>query len=101
MHGPTYETWQRRLRAAVDELTTRDPLADGLSRGAARDLLALPDEALLDDVTRAAGLEQQGGVIRLPGAQHRLGPAEAAICELETKLQTEPFGAPEAYDCRR
>lgn len=98
VHGPTHETWQRRLRAAVDDLTTRDPLADGLSRGAARDLLALPDEALLDDVARAAGLEQQGGHLRLPGARPDLGHAEASVSELEAKLRAEPFRAPEAYE---
>ncbi|MCQ4362079.1 selenocysteine-specific translation elongation factor [Mycobacterium gordonae] len=98
VHGPTYETWQRRLRAAVDELRARDPLSDGLSRGAACDLLALPDEALLDGVVRAAGLEQQGGTIRLPGTRSDLGGAEASVNELETRLRAEPFRAPEAYE---
>jgi len=48
VHRPAYDAWQQRLRAAVDERCARDPLAGGLSRGAARDLLALPDEALLE-----------------------------------------------------
>ncbi|MDP7731043.1 selenocysteine-specific translation elongation factor [Mycobacterium sp. TY813] len=98
VHRPTHEAWQHRLRAAVDGLRARDPLADGLSRGAARDLLALPDEALLDGVARAAGLEQDGGTIRLPGTRDELGDAEAPISELEKKLRAEPFGAPEAYE---
>ena len=77
--------------AAVDDLHTRDPLADGLSRGAARDLLGLPDESLLDAVARDAGLEQGGGHIRLAGVRDDLGPAEAAVAELETRLRAEPF----------
>jgi Molybdopterin oxidoreductase Fe4S4 domain len=71
VHGATYDAWQQRLRTAVDELHARDPLADGLSRGAARDLLALPDESLLDGVARDAGLEQEGGHIRWPRPRSR------------------------------
>jgi selenocysteine-specific elongation factor len=96
VHGATYDAWQQRLRTAVDELHARDPLAYGLSRGAARDLLALPDESLLDAVARDAGLEQGGGHIRLAGARDDLGRAEAAIGELEARLRAEPFHAPEA-----
>lgn len=98
VHGPTHDAWQQRLRAAVQELQARDPLADGLSRGAATDLLALPDEALLDVVARDAGLEQQGGHIRMPGASAELGAVEAPLTELEVRLRAEPFRAPEAYE---
>ncbi|MEE6136049.1 selenocysteine-specific translation elongation factor [Mycobacterium sp. 050128] len=98
VHAATYEAWQQRLRAAVEELHARDPLAEGLSRGGARDLLALPDESLLDAVTRDAGLEQRGGHIRVPGARDDLGLAEAAVGELEARLRAEPFRAPEADD---
>ena len=76
----------------------RDPLAAGMSRGAAADLLALPDPALLDAVARAAGLERDGGRIRLPGSANALGPAEAAVAELERRLAADPFHAPEADD---
>jgi selenocysteine-specific elongation factor len=100
VHGPTHQAWQQRLRAAVDGLHARDPLTEGLSRGAARDLLALPDESLLDAIARAAGLEQQAGAIRLPGTRNDLGHAEAAVAEVEAKLRSEPFRAPEAYELR-
>jgi selenocysteine-specific elongation factor len=96
VHGPAYDAWQQRLRSAVSELHARDPLADGLSRGAARDLLGLPDESLLDAVARDAGLEQGGGHIRLAGTRDDLGNAEAAVGELEARLRAEPFHAPEA-----
>jgi len=98
VHSPAHQAWQQRLRAAVEELYTRDPLSEGLSRGAARDLLALPDETLLDGVARAAGLEQQGGHVRPPGARPDLGHAEASVSELEARLRAEPFRAPEAYE---
>jgi selenocysteine-specific elongation factor len=96
VHGPTYEAWQQRLRTAVNELHARDPLADGLSRGAACDLLALPDAALLDAVARDAGLEQGGGHVRVAGARDDLGVAATAVGELENLLRAEPFRAPEA-----
>jgi selenocysteine-specific elongation factor len=98
VHGPTHEAWQQRLVAAVNELHAKDPLADGLSRGAARDLLGLPDEGLVDVVARDAGLEQRGGQIRVPGAHSDLGHAEASVIEVEDRLRANPFGAPEAYE---
>ncbi len=98
VHCRTYHAWQQRLRAAAEELQARNPLVDGISRGAARDLLALPDEALLDAVARDAGLEQRGGHIRVPGTRADIGAAEGSVSELETRLRAEPFRAPEAYE---
>jgi selenocysteine-specific elongation factor len=96
VHAPLFEAWQRRLRTALGELHERDPLAPGLSRGAARDLLSLPDERLLDPVIREAGLEQEGGHVRLPGTQGNLGAVGPAIAELERGLTANAFHAPEA-----
>jgi selenocysteine-specific elongation factor len=98
VHAPVHDAWQARLRTAVETIHERDPLAAGLSRGAAVDLLALPDPALLDAVIRAAGLEQVGGHIRRPGTGTDLGPAEAAVVELESRWREHPFHAPEADD---
>ncbi|QZA08066.1 selenocysteine-specific translation elongation factor [Mycolicibacter heraklionensis] len=98
VHAATYQAWQDRLQSAVREQRERDPLSAGLSRGAAADLLALPDPALLDELVRDAGLEQRDGLIRLPGGRADLGPAEGAIAELESRLTTAPFHAPEADD---
>ncbi|MEO8814152.1 MAG: selenocysteine-specific translation elongation factor [Mycobacterium sp.] len=91
-----YDSWQQRLTAALGELHDRDPLAAGLSRGAACDLLDLPDEALLDSLIRDAGLECDAGRIRLPGSRNDLGRAAAAVTELEARLAADPFHAPEA-----
>ncbi|MBT1000996.1 selenocysteine-specific translation elongation factor [Paenarthrobacter sp. DKR-5] len=96
VHAPVFEAWQHRLRTAVQELQERDPLAPGLSMGAARDLLELPDERLLSPVVRAAGLEQQSGHIRLPGSERNLGAVGTAVAELERRLAAQAFQAPEA-----
>lgn len=98
VHVAAHQAWQHRLRTAVDALHARDPLAEGLSRGAAADLLGLPDESLLDIVARDAGLERRGGHFRIAGARTDLGQAEAAVTELESRLRVDPFGAPEAYE---
>jgi selenocysteine-specific elongation factor len=96
VHAPVLEAWENRLRTAVQALQERDPLAPGLSMGAARDLLTLPDERLLSHVIRGAALEQDGGHIRVPGSQDSLGPIEPAIAELERRLSADAFHAPEA-----
>jgi selenocysteine-specific elongation factor len=96
VHAPLFEAWQHRLRTALGELHERDPLAPGLSRGAARNLLDLPEERLLDPVIREAGLEQEGGHVRLPGTQGNLGAVGPAVAELERRLTADAFHAPEA-----
>jgi selenocysteine-specific elongation factor len=96
VHVPVLEAWQQRLRTAVQVLQERDPLAPGLSMGAARDLLKLPDERLLSHVIHGAALEQDSGHIRLPGSQGNLGPIEPAIARLERRLSAAAFLAPEA-----
>lgn len=90
--------WQMRLRSAVAELHDRDPLAAGLSYGAARDLLSLPDPALLGAVVDGAGVAARGGLLSLPERRSDLGPAEAGVCALEKRLAADPFAAPEADD---
>ena len=96
VHAPVLEAWQHRLRAAVEALQEKDPLAPGLSMGAARDLLRLPEEKLLSHVIQGAELEQEGGHVRLPGSHDNLGPIEPAIVQLERRLSAAAFHAPEA-----
>ncbi|MFF2347084.1 selenocysteine-specific translation elongation factor [Pseudarthrobacter sp. NPDC058119] len=96
VHAPVLEAWQQQLRGAVQTLHERDALAPGLSMGAARDLLKLPDEKLLIHVIRGAGLEQDGGHVRLPGSEGNLGRIEPAIARLEGRLGVNAFRAPEA-----
>ncbi len=90
--------WARQLRTAVEELHRRDPLAAGLSRGAAQDLLGLSAAELVDVAADEAGLVLNDGYLSEPGHVGELGPAEAAVAELERRLATDPFQAPEADD---
>jgi selenocysteine-specific elongation factor len=98
VHASVLEAWQERLRSAVQALQERDPLAAGMSLGAARDLLQLPEERLLSHVIRGARLEAEGGHVRLPGSRDSLGAAEPAIAEVERTLSAHPFHAPEAQE---
>lgn len=94
----TYQGWLERLGSATRELHERNPLSAGMSSGAAADLLGLPEVGLLDEVVRDAGLELHDGLIRIAGTGGDLGPAEAAIATLESRLAAEPFQAPDADD---
>ncbi|PQM52743.1 selenocysteine-specific translation elongation factor [Mycolicibacter virginiensis] len=98
VHATAYSAWRDRLQSAVRDLRERNPLSAGLSRGAAADLLSLPDPALLDELVGPAGLEHRDGLIRLPDGRDDLGPVEGAITELEARLAASPFHAPEADD---
>jgi selenocysteine-specific elongation factor len=98
VHEPVLAGWRERVRAAVAGLAERDPLAPGLSRGAALDLLDVPDPALLDIVAAEAGLAQEAGYLTLPGADRGLGAAEEAVAAIERRLARAPFNAPEGDD---
>ncbi len=51
---------------------------------------------LLAPVVRDAGLEQEGGHVRLPGSHGNLGAVGPAVAELERRLTADAFHAPEA-----
>ncbi len=88
--------WARDLEAAVDELHAATPLAAGMPRAQARDLLGIADDDLLHTVARAAGLEVWGGHVRRAGHSTHLGPAEPGVAALEARLTESPLAAPDA-----
>ncbi|MFC7850613.1 selenocysteine-specific translation elongation factor [Arthrobacter sp. NPDC057388] len=98
VYETVFDAWRRRLRSAVEQLSEQDPLAAGLSHGAAGDLIGPGGGALLAEVVREAGLVQRAGFISLPGQRQDLGAAEAGIATLENRLEIAPFAAPEAHD---
>lgn len=100
IYVPRLGRWRDTLLAAVERQSTADPLAAGLSRGAALGVLDLPDESLLGLVVAAAKLEQVDGLLRLPGTTVDLGEAEPAVAKVENRLRAHPFDAPEADDLR-
>ncbi|TDT34365.1 selenocysteine-specific translation elongation factor [Naumannella halotolerans] len=100
--GPWWldEDWlsaaSRKLRDAVVEGHRSDPLAAGLSQGAAIELLGLPDPSLLATVTdRAGSLQLAGGYVADPD-HTGMGEAEQALRRIEQRLASHPFDAPEA-----
>ncbi|EMY35494.1 selenocysteine-specific translation elongation factor [Arthrobacter crystallopoietes BAB-32] len=100
VHAPVFDTWARRLRSAVEQLVEKDPLAAGLSRGAAQDLLGPAGSALLEAVVREAGLTYRAGFVNLPRPPQNLGAAEAGIRVLENRLKIAPFAAAEAHELK-
>jgi selenocysteine-specific elongation factor len=87
-----WDRWCRQVLEAVDALP---PLSPGVPQEVVRQGLGLPDALLLGPLVRAAGLEQAGGRVRLPGSVPDLGPAEAAVAEVERQLREAPFRAPD------
>ncbi|HIZ37492.1 MAG TPA: selenocysteine-specific translation elongation factor [Candidatus Ruania gallistercoris] len=92
------DRWQSQLTELVAQLHDEDPLAAGVSRGAAVDALDLPSETLLNAVVAAAGIEDRDGYLARSGHRQHLGPAEQAVAELEIRLRAAPFRAPEAAE---
>lgn len=97
VHEPALAGWASRLRTAVQARAVSDPLAAGLSRGAAVEA-AGADPELLDAVIAEAGLGLEGGYVTVPGSARGLGPAEASIAAVEAQLAQDPFDAPEGDD---
>jgi len=92
------QQWAAQLAELVTQVHRRDPVAAGLSSGAAVTALELPAAELLTEVARAAGVEEQDGHLARPGHRQDLGPAEEAVAALETRLRAAPFRAPESAD---
>ena len=88
------EIWRQQLRAAVITQYERDPSAAGITEQAAVHALELPDRRLLALVVTRAKLQQSTGRISDPALRPSLGPAEAAVAELEHRFTENPFAAP-------
>ena len=91
-----WEEWASRLRAAVRARSVDDPLQPTLTLEAARAAAAVPDRALLADLTAYAGLEVRDGRVGLPGRHDSLPPSVVhALGTIEARLAEQPFAAPE------
>ena len=92
--------WKEALTTALQEHAAANPLAPGMPRKAALDALGLKEEGLLRLAVAAAHAEESEGLIRLPGHSVDLGAAEPDVAELESRLEKEPFAAPEAHELK-
>ncbi len=91
----TWQRWGTRLGEAVEQHRLRAALEAGLPEDVARTALGLPHPSLLAALARAQGLESVRGRLRVPGSVPDLGPAETSLQVVESRLQAEPFSAPE------
>ena len=91
-----WSAWADRLRAALQQKASQDPLAPTLTLEAARAAAAVPDRSLLADLTAYAGLEVHDGRVGAPGHREALPEkVEAALRALAARLADHPFVAPE------
>ena len=98
IHAPQVRVWKEALLRALEEHAAAEPLSEGLARPAARDAIGVSSDSLLNLAIAAAKVESSGGVVRLPGTAVNLGAAEKAVAELEQRLHSDPFAAPEAHE---
>ncbi|MCV7315716.1 selenocysteine-specific translation elongation factor [Mycolicibacillus parakoreensis] len=91
-----YRRWCAMLVDAVEHRHQRDPVGAGLSRGAAVDVVGLPEPGLLDALITDTGLVQRDGRLWAPGHERDLGAAAAGITAVQARLAGAPFAAPEA-----
>lgn len=108
--------WVGRIGERVRAHHAQHPLSAGMPVAELAHLLALPDHlrpshaggslpadlppletALVRHVAAAAGLAVEDGRVRAPG-DAGLGGAENAVAQLEVRLRSEPFAAPERED---
>lgn len=93
--GSAWATWRREIRRLVEAEAARDPLSAGVPVSEVAGRLGVPD-ALVAALAAAGSLSIIGG--RVHGEGGGLGPAEAGVAELERRLRTSPFAAPERDD---
>jgi len=93
-----WRSWVERLGTVVDEWATAHPLDPAVPTEVARREADLPDVSLVPALADAAGVQLRGGRLTRPGVVPSLGPAEPGLRELEQRLRTDPFAAPERPD---
>ncbi len=99
IHRPEVDRWIEDLTHRVRGVAEQDPLAAGLSLGAAAETTrgdATLLQAVLDHADPGQSiLERASGYLRPAGSDTGLGPAEAAVAAVESRLAGAPFAAPE------
>ncbi|MDF2092612.1 selenocysteine-specific translation elongation factor [Knoellia sp. 3-2P3] len=94
----TWQGWARALRTAVEAQVRRDPLEPTLTVEAAREVVQVPDRALVGPLAVEAGLQVEAGRVGIPGVSASLGGAEEGLRRIEERLSADPFAAPERPD---
>ncbi|MGO4597675.1 selenocysteine-specific translation elongation factor [Terrabacter sp. 2RAF25] len=91
-----WQQWAGRLRDALQQKASRQPLEPTLTLEAARAAAEVPDRSLMADLTAYVGLEVREGRVGAPGHRDALPEqVEAGLRALEARLADQPFAAPE------
>lgn len=93
-----WSIWITELASTIDSYAAAHPLRPQMPTGAVVDAISLPDNELVPELARHAGLLVRDGEVSRPGARADLGAAEAGIAEIERRLGDAPFAAPERDD---
>ncbi|MDR6864463.1 selenocysteine-specific translation elongation factor [Phycicoccus sp. 3266] len=87
--------WAAALGDAVRSRAQAEALDPSLPVEAARAQAGIPDVALVPLAAATAGVEVRSGRVWLPGVAGSLGEAEEGLRAIESRLQEDPFAAPE------
>ncbi|MFC0583010.1 selenocysteine-specific translation elongation factor [Micrococcoides hystricis] len=90
------KTWASLLDEALQAQAAADPLSPWLTRTRASHVTGVDSGAVLDAIITASSAVLEQGKLRHRDATPSLGTAEASVAQLEARLATEPFAAPEA-----
>lgn len=93
-----WDAWTSTLRERVVAHAAAHPREARMAMAAAATVVGLPDAALVTPLARAAGLELTSGYVAPMGAQASLGDKEPALVQVEQRLASNPFNAPERED---
>ena len=97
--APTWQGWAAALGPAVDEHARRGAVGGGACPPRRRGgRWARPTCGCSSRWPARPAWSRRRGRLRRPGAVRDLGPAEAAVAELERRLAADPFAAPEQAD---
>lgn len=91
----SWRAWGDRLRARVEAYAAAHPLHPRMSMAAAASAAELPELGLVTPLAKAFGLEVREGFVSPAGVVSDLGTAEAGVAQLERRLSSNPFAAPE------
>jgi selenocysteine-specific elongation factor len=90
--------WTSAAPPAVRSWADGHPLEPAMPVVALRRALGIPTDTITAAVAEAASLRVLDGRVEAPIARASLGPAEAAVQQVEARLRTAPFAAPESYE---
>ena len=97
---PTWLAWLDRLTVELDRWASKHPMDPQMPADALAQALELPDRDVIGPLLAAAGLTPRNGRVATSATMAATLPpaAETAVVEVERRLASDPFAAPERHE---